>query len=88
VARYANRARVLRDRGKGTSTPIALMQKAQAIGVLAAGDPAVPAGQFFYLLTSDLLLRLVLGVAKAPGAHEIGRRVEAAVDAVLRLHAR
>ena len=55
--------------------------------VLAAGDPAVPSGQFFYLLTSDLLLRLVLGVVKAPNAQEIKRRVDAAVDAVLRLHA-
>ncbi len=66
---------------------IALMQKAQTVGVLAPGDPAVPAGQFFYLLTSDLLLRLMLGVVKAPSASEIRRRVDAAVDAVLRLHA-
>lgn len=66
---------------------IALMEKAQAAGVLSAGDPAVPAGQFFYLLTSDLLLRLMLGTAKAPTAAEIRHRVDAAVDAVLRLHA-
>jgi AcrR family transcriptional regulator len=82
--------RILEKRGREPNRRalIALMQQAQAIGVLAAGDPAVPAGQFFYLLTSDLLLRLVLGVAKAPGAPEIRRRVEAAIDAVLRLHAR
>ena len=76
-----------RGRDANRRALIALMEKAQAAGVLAAGDPAVPSGQFFYLLTSDLLLRLVLGVAKAPTAPEIRRRVDAAVDAVLRLNA-
>jgi len=81
--------RLLDKRGREANRRalIALMETAQAAGVLSAGDPAVPAGQFFYLLTSDLLLRLVLGVAKAPTAREIKRRVDAAVDAVLRLHA-
>ncbi len=80
--------RLLDRRGRDSNRRalIALMEKAQAAGVLAAGDPAVPAGHFFYLLTSDLLLRLTLGVVKTPTAAEIRRRVDGAVDAVLRLH--
>jgi AcrR family transcriptional regulator len=76
-----------RGRDSNRRALMALMAKAQAAGVLGTGDPGIPAGQFFYLLTSDLLLRLVIGVAKAPSAQEIRRRVDAAVDAVLRLHA-
>lgn len=81
--------RLLDKRGRESNRAalIELMAKAQAAGVLTPGDPGIPAGQFFYLLTSDLLLRLVIGVAKPPNAKEIKRRVEAAVDAVLRLHA-
>lgn len=65
---------------------IDLFARAQARDLVGSGDPDVMAGQFFSLLTGDLLLRLMLGVARAPTAAEIARRAEAATDAVLRLN--
>lgn len=65
---------------------IALMDKAQAAGVLGSGDPELMAGQYFSLLFGDTLLRLMLGVAKRPTAKEIGRRAALATDTVLRLY--
>ena len=65
---------------------IGLMTQAQQAGVLVAGDADRIAGEFFALLSSDLLLRLMLGTAKRPGQKEIARRAEQAADAVLHLH--
>lgn len=63
-----------------------LLGKAQAAGLLGTGAPDQIGGQFFSLLFGDLILRLLLGVARPPGAADIRRRAEAATEAVLALH--
>lgn len=65
---------------------VALISQAQQAGVLKAGAPDAIAGEFFALLSGDLLLRLMLGVTKRPSGKEIARRAQAATDAVLSLH--
>lgn len=65
---------------------IELMTKAQSAGLLGPGSPDLMAGQYFSLLLGDVLLRLMLGVAKRPTTTEIKRRAEVATDAVLRLY--
>lgn len=64
----------------------ALFAKAQAKGILGAGDPDQMCGQFFALLLGDLPVRLLLGVITPPDAREINRRAAAATEAVLALH--
>ncbi|MBV8393353.1 MAG: TetR/AcrR family transcriptional regulator [Alphaproteobacteria bacterium] len=65
---------------------IDLFRRARAAGLVGRGDPDTMSGQFFSLLWVDLMMRLLLGVARPPDAREIRRRAEAATDAVLRLH--
>jgi AcrR family transcriptional regulator len=65
-----------------------LLAKAQANGILAAGDPLQMMEQFFALLWGDLLLGLLFGVAVAPKRAEIDRRAQAASEALLSLHGR
>jgi hypothetical protein len=65
---------------------IDVMAKARAAGLLGDGDPEAIAGQFFSLLTGDLMTRLLLGVAPRPGPKEIAKRAQAATEAVLALH--
>ncbi len=65
---------------------IDVMAKARAAGLLGDGDPEAIAGQFFSLLTGDLMTRLLLGVAPRPGPKEIAKRAQAATQAVLALH--
>jgi AcrR family transcriptional regulator len=67
---------------------IELMAKAQSARLLGDGSPELIAGQYFSLLFGDVLLRLMLGVAKRPTAIEIRRRAEVATDTVLRLYDR
>lgn len=64
----------------------ALFQRAQAAGLVGAGDPFRMAGQFYALLWGDLMLRLLLGVERRPDALQIKRRAEAAAEAVLVLN--
>jgi hypothetical protein len=64
----------------------ALFAKAQAKGVVGAGDPDRMCGQFFSLLLGDLPVRLLLCVIEAPDAEEIRRRAVAATGAVLALN--
>jgi AcrR family transcriptional regulator len=54
-------------------------------GLIGGAEPAVMAGRFFALLWGDLLMRLLLGVAKAPAPAEMERRAQGATDLVLRL---
>jgi AcrR family transcriptional regulator len=81
-------ARMLDSAGRETNRNalIDLFRTAQASGLLAGGEPAQMASEFFGLLLGDLLLRLVLRVAERPTADEIDRRTRVATDAVLRLH--
>jgi hypothetical protein len=62
-----------------------IMAEAQASGLLAGG-PAELAGQFGGLLWRDLLVSLLLGVAKRPKPREIAGRARDAAAAFLQLH--
>lgn len=64
----------------------ALFAKAQAKGILGAGDSDQMSGQFFSLLLGDVPVRLLLGVIAPPDAKEIHHRATAATEAVLSLH--
>lgn len=66
---------------------INLIERAQASDLLAPGDAAAMASEFFGLLLGDMLLRLILRVAAPPSAEEIERRTRGATEALLRLHA-
>lgn len=88
AGRSSDLGKILDQRGRESNRRalIALMAKAQAAGVLRAGDAEMIAGQFFALLMGDLQMRLVLGVAKRPSSREIHQRAERAAQAVLALH--
>jgi AcrR family transcriptional regulator len=62
-----------------------IMAGAQASGLLT-GRPAELAEQFTGLLWRDLLVSLLLGVAKRPKPHEIARRARDAAATFLQLH--
>lgn len=53
---------------------------------LVTGRPAELAEEFIGLLWRDLMLSLLLGVAKRPSANEIARRARDAANAFLQLH--
>lgn len=63
-----------------------IMARAQESGLLQ-GRPAACAEQFSGLLWGNLMVSLLLGVAKRPGPQEIKARAEDAAAAFLRLHA-
>src|SRR5579859_1318773 len=63
-----------------------IMSRAQASGVLD-GRPAELADQFSSLLLGDLMISLLLGVAKRPSARDIANRARDAAAAFLQLHA-
>jgi AcrR family transcriptional regulator len=62
-----------------------IMAEAQASGLLT-GHPAELAEQFAGLLWRDLIVSLLLGVAKRPNPREIARRARDAAAAFLQLH--
>ena len=62
-----------------------IMAKAEASGLLT-GRPAELAGQFAGLLWRDLMVSLLLGVAKRPNPRESARRARDAAAAFLQLH--
>jgi len=63
------------------------LKRAQGAGLLGPGEPLAMASQFLSLLWGDLMLRLLLGVARSPKAAEVEERARAATEAVLALHA-
>lgn len=80
-------ARTLDSIGRGASR-LALqgvMSRAQESGLIK-GRPVELAEQFGGLLWSDLMIRLLLGVAKRPSQHEILARAHKAASDFLRLH--
>jgi len=80
-------ARTLNSIGRETSR-VALrkiMAEAQASGLLT-GSPAELAEQFAGLLWRDLIVSLLLGVAKRPNPREIAGRARDAAAAFLQLH--
>jgi AcrR family transcriptional regulator len=80
-------AQVLDSIGRETSRAAVrqVMTHAQTSGLLD-GRPADMAQQFGGLLWGDLLVSLLLGVARRPTPREIAARAEAAAAAFLRLH--
>jgi AcrR family transcriptional regulator len=62
-----------------------IMAEAQASGLLT-GRPAELAARFAGLLWRDLLVSLLLGVAKRPNPREIAKRARDAAAAFLQLH--
>jgi AcrR family transcriptional regulator len=80
-------ARTLNSIGRETSRAALrkIMAEAQASRLLT-GRPAELAAQFTGLLWRDLLVSLLLGVAKRPNPREIAGRARAAAAAFLQLH--
>ena len=80
-------ARALDSRGREASRAALrkVMAQAQASGRLT-GRPAELAGQFAGLLWRDLMVSLLLGVAKRPTPREIAGRARDAAAAFLQLH--
>ena len=62
-----------------------IMERAQASGLLL-GRPAELAEQFGGLLWGNLMVSLLLGVAKRPNSGEAAARARAATAAFMRLH--
>jgi AcrR family transcriptional regulator len=88
AGRSSDLGRILEQKGREPNRKalVAIIVRAQGAGVLRAGDAELVAGQFFSLLSADLLLRLMLGAIKRPTSTEIKRRASIATEAVLRLH--
>jgi AcrR family transcriptional regulator len=63
------------------------LAKAQARGLLGAGDPAVMAAHFLAILWGGLLIQLLLRVRDAPSAEEIEARAHVSTRALLTLYA-
>jgi AcrR family transcriptional regulator len=63
------------------------LAKAQAQGLVGAGDPATIAAHFIATLWGSLLIQMLLGVRKAPSEKEIEARAHAAAQAILTLYA-
>lgn len=63
-----------------------IMAQAQTSGLLR-GDPAQLAEQFGGLLWGNLMISLLLGVAKRPNSHELSARARDATTAFLNLNA-
>jgi AcrR family transcriptional regulator len=65
----------------------AWLARAQAQGLIGAGDPAGMAAHFLALLWGGLLIQLLLRVRDAPAPDEIESRARAATEATLSLYA-
>src|SRR5258706_12090971 len=63
-----------------------LLARAQAAGVLGAGDPPRMMEQFFALLWGDLLVSRLLGADSIPTRAEIARRAAEATAGFLKLY--
>jgi hypothetical protein len=63
----------------------AWLAKAQAQGLIGAGDPVAMATHFFAALWGGFLIQLLLHVRDAPTPNEIESRARAATEAVLTL---
>jgi AcrR family transcriptional regulator len=80
-------ARVLDSMGRGAARAALTEIMTQAASAdLLRGRPADLAEQFSALLWGDLMLDLLLRVARRPGSREISRRASDATAAFLRLH--
>jgi AcrR family transcriptional regulator len=75
VGREANRAALAQT-----------LARAQADGLIGAGEPATMAIDFFALLWGDLLLQLLLRIVDPPTPQAMEHRAQEAVDKFLRLY--
>jgi AcrR family transcriptional regulator len=77
-------ARVLDERGRGVNRAALLgfLTRAKAAGLLS-GEPEELCGQFLSVLFSDLMLRIVLGVAQPPSPRVCAERAQNATAALL-----
>ncbi len=82
-------ARALDERGRAPSRRLFadLVRKAQEDGLLQPAPPAEIATFFFSLLWGDLLLRLLMGLARPPGKAEIEQRAGHAAERVMAAYA-
>ena len=64
----------------------AWLAKAQAQGLIGAGDPVAMAAQFLAVLWGGLLIQLLLRVCDAPTPDEIASRARAATDVLIALY--
>jgi AcrR family transcriptional regulator len=64
-----------------------IMARAEGSGLLS-GDPSELAEQFGGLLWGNLMISLLLGVAKRPNSREVAARARDATTAFLKLHSR
>jgi AcrR family transcriptional regulator len=62
-----------------------LVRKAQAEGLVEAGDPAVLAARYIAVLWEDLLIRLLMRLREAPTAREIEVRARTATETLMDL---
>jgi AcrR family transcriptional regulator len=62
---------------------IELIRKAQARGLVVAGDPAVLAGRYFAALLGGLQIQLLLRVRQAPTKREIEVRARTATETLM-----
>ena len=60
-----------------------LVRKAQALGLVLAGDPAVLAVRYLAVLSGDLLIRLLMRVREVPTEREIEIRARAATEMLM-----
>jgi AcrR family transcriptional regulator len=62
------------------------LERVQAQGLVAAGDPAAMVERFIALLWGDVLTRLLLRVRVTPTSDEIDQRAQAATEALMESH--
>ena len=74
-----------RNPSRGTLSD--LFASAQTTRLIGAGDPSEMATQYLGLLWEDLMVSLLLGLARTPKADEIKRRAAKATTAFLQLRA-
>lgn len=81
-------AQALNSIGRETTRTVLrnIMAQSQSYGVLT-GDPAELVEQFGSLLLGDVMINLLLGVAKRPSSRDIAKRARDAAGALLQLHA-
>jgi AefR-like transcriptional repressor, C-terminal domain len=83
TSRYRTIAALGRETSRAALRQI--MASAQASGLLA-GRPVELAEQFGGLLWGNLMIGLLLGIAKRPNSHEVTARARDATAAFLHLH--
>jgi AcrR family transcriptional regulator len=80
-------ARTLNSRGHEANQKALteVVRKAQARGLVRAGDPGALAAHYLTVLWGDLLIRLLLRVREAPNEREIEVRARAATETLMAL---